>query len=245
MNAPAAPCVLSVVIPAYNEEHRLAGTLRECIAYLQTRDYPAEIIVVDDGSRDRTAELAGAFTATWPALKVLRQPRNQGKGAALRRGCLEAAGQWVMFMDADHSTQIDEIEKFLPLCRQGYGLVAGVRTFQQGESRLRRILGLGFLMFAHLLVFRQAVVDSQCGFKCFSRETAQAIFSRSRTRGGTIDVEIFYLAHKLAVPIYFVPVHWKNAPGSTINIWRCLAQDPIDMLRIRLRDALGRYDRLI
>lgn len=243
MTTAATPCTLSVVIPAYSEEHRLGQTLRECIAYLQRQEYRAEIVVVDDGSRDGTAEIARSFAATWPALTVLVQPHNQGKGAALRRGCLAAAGQFVMFMDADHSTRIEEIEQFLPLCRQGYGMVAGVRTFQQGESRLRRILGLGFLMFAHLFVFRKAVVDSQCGFKCFTRDTAQAIFSRSRTSGGTIDVEIFYLAHKFEVPIYFVPVHWKNAPGSTIRIWRCVVQDPLDMLRIRFRDILGRYER--
>lgn len=244
MTPPTTPPTLSVVIPAYNEEHRLTQTLRECIAYLQGQEYGAEIVVVDDGSRDGTAELARSFAATWPTLRVLCQPHNQGKGAALRRGCLEAVGQFVMFMDADHATKIEEIEKFLPLCRQGYGMVAGVRTFQQGESRLRRILGLGFLMFAHLFVFRKAVVDSQCGFKCFTRDTAQMIFSHSRTSGGTIDVEIFYLAHKFAVPIYFVPVHWKNAPGSTIRIWRCVVQDPLDMLRIRFRDILGRYERL-
>ncbi|MGY8825991.1 MAG: hypothetical protein ACKVJG_18980 [Candidatus Latescibacterota bacterium] len=138
---------------------------------------------------------------------------------------------------------IGEIEKFLPLCKEGYGMVAGVRTFQEGESRLRRIVGLGFLMFAHLFVFRKAVVDSQCGFKCFTREAVQAIFSRCHINGGTIDVEIFFLAHKLEIPIYFVPVHWQNAPGSTINMWRCVIQDPIDMLSIRARDLVGRYGR--
>jgi len=234
---------LSVVIPAYNEQHRIAATLEECIAYLRQQDYAAEIIVVDDGSRDATADIARSFTRSWPALKVLQLARNQGKGAAVKTGCLAAAGEFVMFMDADHSTRIEEIEKFLPLCEQGYGMVAGVRTFQEGESRLRRILGLGFLMFAHLLVFRKAVVDSQCGFKCFTRETARLIFSRCGTKGGTIDVEIFYLAHKLAVKIYFVPVHWQNAPGSTINVLRCILQDPFDMLRVRFRDLLHKYDQ--
>lgn len=234
---------LSVVIPAYNEEHRLGQTLSACIAYLKDQALSVEIIVVDDGSRDRTPEIARAFAAEWPDLRVLVQERNRGKGAALRRGCLEARGRFVMFMDADHATQIDEIEQFLPLCQEGYGMVAGVRTFQEGESRLRRIIGLGFLIFAHLFVFRKAVVDSQCGFKCFTREAAQTIFSLSRTNGGTIDVEIFYLAHKLEIPIYFVPVHWHNAPGSTINIWRCIIQDPIDMFNIRWRDFTGRYGR--
>ncbi|MBM3277250.1 MAG: glycosyltransferase [Candidatus Handelsmanbacteria bacterium] len=109
--------------------------------------------MVDDGSRDGTAQIARSFSATWPSFTVLVQPRNEGKGAALRRGCLAANGEFVMFMDADHATKIEEIEKLLPLCRQGHGIVAGVRTFQQGESRLRRILGLGFLMFARLFIF--------------------------------------------------------------------------------------------
>ena len=232
---------LSIVMPAYNEEHRLAQTLTDTIGWLRKQDLTAEIIIVDDGSRDSTVEIAHSFANEWPDLQVLVQDRNRGKGAALRRGCLEARGQHVMFMDADNATRVDEINKFLPLCKEGYGMVAGVRTFQQGESRLRRIIGLGFLIFAHLFVFRKAVVDSQCGFKCFTREAAQAIFARSRTSGGTIDVEIFYLAHKLEIPIYFVPVHWQNAPGSTINIWRCIVQDPVDMLQIRLRDKFGRY----
>lgn len=235
------PFELSIVMPAYNEEHRLSQTLTDTISWLRGNKLAAEIILVDDGSRDRTVDIARSFAAEWPDLEVLVQERNKGKGAALRRGCLAAQGRYVMFMDADNATRIDEIEKFLPLCAEGYGMVAGVRTFQEGESRLRRIIGLGFLMFAHLFVFRKAVVDSQCGFKCFTHEAAQTIFSRCRTNGGTIDVEIFFLAHKLEIPIYFVPVHWQNAAGSTINIWRCIFQDPVDMLNIRTRDLIGRY----
>ena len=234
---------LSVVIPAYNEEHRLGQTLTDVIAWLKEHSPAAELVIVDDGSRDRTGKIANSFAAEWPDLQVLVQKRNKGKGAALRRGCLKARGRYVMFMDADNATRIEEIDKFLPLCEEGYGMVAGVRTFQEGESRLRRIIGLSFLMFAHLFVFRKAVVDSQCGFKCFTRDAARAIFARTRTNGGTIDVEIFFLAHKLDIPIHFVPVHWHNAEGSTINIWRCIIQDPVDMLNIRVRDKLGRYSR--
>lgn len=147
------PCTLSVVIPAYNEEHRLAQTLRECIAYLQRKEYTPK------SSWSTTAAAMGPhrsrvlFRRPGRPSRVLVQPRNEGKGAALRRGCLAANGEFVMFMDADHATKIEEIEKLLPLCRQGHGIVAGVRTFQQGESRLRRILGLGFLMFARLFIF--------------------------------------------------------------------------------------------
>lgn len=231
---------LSIIIPAYNETHRIEATLVDCRAYLDARQGSYEVIVVDDGSRDDTVAIVERLAADWPALRVLRQPANRGKGAAVRRGCLDAAGEHVLFMDADHSTRIENVETFLERLGEGYDVVAGVRTFQEGESRGRRILGLGFLMLAHLLVFRKAVVDSQCGFKCFTWDAAQAIFSRSHIDGGTIDVEIFYYAHRLQRRIYFQPVEWRNAPGSTISPLRCLVQDPIDMVRIRLHDVFDK-----
>ena len=227
---------LSVVIPAYNETHRLGRTLSACLDYPAAQDYSAEIVVVDDGSSDDTAGLARGFSGGATPVRVLRFERNCGKGAAVREGCLAAAGDHVLFMDADHSTRIDEVGQFLRLMQEdSYEVVVGVRTFQQGESRMRRVVGLSFLILAHLIVFRKAVVDSQCGFKCFTREAAQRIFSLSLTNGGTIDVEIFSLVHRLDLSIYFQPVHWHNPPGSTISPLRCLVQDPVDMLRIRLR----------
>ena len=233
--------MLSVVIPAYNESHRIERTMREVLAYLTTADHAFELIVVDDGSTDSTAELVLANSN--PAVRLLRLPKNLGKGAAVRAGCLEARGDCILFMDADHSTRIEEVESFVPLLEQGHDLVVGVRTYQDGESRSRRVMGLTFLIFAHLFVFRKAVVDSQCGFKAFTRSAAQLIFSNCRNNGGTIDVEIFYLAHKFGLNIFFAPVHWRNAPGSTITIWKCILRDPFDMLLIRLRDLLNRYSK--
>ncbi len=231
---------LSVVIPAYNESHRIEATLSAVQHYLEGRAYSYEVIVVDDGSRDDTVARVQALAAHWPALRVVRLPSNQGKGAAVRTGCLEATGERVLFMDADHSTRIEQIEDFLPHLESHFEVVTGVRAFQEGESRARRIVGLGFLMLAHLIVFQKAVVDSQCGFKCFTREAVQAIFPRTHVNGGTIDVEILYYAHRLDLPIYFQPVEWRNAPESTISPLRCLVQDPIDMIRIRLRDVFDR-----
>ena len=231
---------LSVVIPAYNESHRIEATLSAVQQYMEGRDYSYEVIVVDDGSRDDTVARVQALAAHWPALRVVRLPSNQGKGAAVRTGCLEATGERVLFMDADHSTRIEQIEDFLPHLESHFEVVTGVRAFQEGESRARRIVGLGFLMLAHLIVFQKAVVDSQCGFKCFTREAVQAIFPRTHVNGGTIDVEILYYAHRLDLPIYFQPVEWRNAPESTISPLRCLVQDPIDMIRIRLRDVFDR-----
>ncbi len=231
---------LSVVIPAYNESHRIEATLSAVQHYLEGRAYSYEVIVVDDGSRDDTVARVQALAAHWPALRVVRLPSNQVKGAAVRTGCLEATGERVLFMDADHSTRIEQIEDFLPHLESHFEVVTGVRAFQEGESRARRIVGLGFLMLAHLIVFQKAVVDSQCGFKCFTREAVQAIFPRTHVNGGTIDVEILYYAHRLDLPIYFQPVEWRNAPESTISPLRCLVQDPIDMIRIRLRDVFDR-----
>ena len=170
-NAVIAPGqTLSVVIPAYNEGQRLGQTLAEIRVWLDkffSRRY--EVLVVDDGSRDNTAELAEHAAAQWENLRLLRQPRNLGKGAAVRRGCLDARNDYVLFMDADHATPIEELRAFFPPMERGYDIVVAVRAFQESESRSRRIMGLGLLMLAHLIVFSKAVVDSQCGFKLFRR----------------------------------------------------------------------------
>ena len=227
------PIYLSVVIPAYNESHRIEETLKDCRPYLDGRGEPYEVIVVDDGSRDDTVARVEAMAADWPSLRVRSLADNQGKGAAVRTGCLEARGSRILFMDADHSTRIECLDVFLPLLDGPYEIVAGWRAAPQGETLIRRLLGRGFLVLAHLIVFRQRVADSQCGFKCFTREAAQAIFPRTHINGGTLDVEILHLAHQLDLSVHYEPVEWQNAPGSTISPMRCLVQDPIDMMRIR------------
>lgn len=238
---------LSVVIPAYNESHRLPQTLEEIQPYLVARFPQHEVIVVDDGSSDGTADLVEERAArAWPTLRVLRQPRNLGKGAALRRGCLEARGELVLFMDADHAVPIQELDRFVDdIELNGCGLVAGARTYQEQESRWRRIVGLSLQLLTHLIVFRHSVVDSQCGFKLFERETVQRIFPLCRVNGGMIDVELFHLMHLHGIQCYFEGVHWKNKKGSRISFFRCMIFDPVDMLKIRLRDALGVYRRPI
>lgn len=236
--------LLSVVIPTYKEAARLPQTLDEILPYLTSKFPEHEILVVDDNSPDATGQIVEEYRSRYPQVRLITQFDKRGKGSAVRRGCLEARGNYVLFMDADHSTPITELDEFLPAIQApGCGAVAGVRTYQEDESRARRIIGLLGQLLAHLLVFRKAVVDSQCGFKLFTRETVQRIFPLSRVDGGMVDVELFYLMHKFAVRCRFVPVIWANKPGSRINVLACIVRDPLDMLRIRIRDMLGLYDR--
>jgi dolichyl-phosphate beta-glucosyltransferase len=237
---------LSVVIPAFNESHRLPLTLAEIRPYLVKQFIDHEVVVVDDGSTDQTPDLVRQMTAEWPQLRLLQQPRNLGKGAAARRGCLEARGDLVLYMDADHAVPIEEVGRFVDdIEHHGCAAVAGVRTYQSDESKWRRIVGLSLQILTHLIVFRKSVVDSQCGFKLFRREMVQQIFPLCRVNGGMIDVELFHLMHLFALECYFESVHWNNKPGSRINYVRCMLLDPVDMVKIRLREALGQYRRRV
>lgn len=236
------PEFLSVVIPTYKEARRLPATLREVLAYLERRFERFEVLVVDDNSPDGTGDIVRECAVRHPQVRLLLQPYRIGKGAALRRGCLEAAGSRVLFMDADHATPIAEVEEFLPHLRGlAEGAVAGVRTYQEGESRARRIVGLLCQLLAHLVVFRKAVVDSQCGFKLFTRAAAQRLFALARVNGGMIDVELFALMHRLGIPCRFEPVTWRNQDGTRVNFLVSAFRDPLDMLKIRLRDVFGGY----
>ncbi len=233
---------LSIVIPAYNESHRLPETLSSIRPYLDSHFTHYEVIVVDDGSSDGTPQLVETARAAWSNLVLLRQPSNLGKGAAVRRGCLQARCDLVLFMDADLATPIEELDAILPQFELGdYKAVVGVRTYQESEPKWRRVVGLSLQLLAHIVVFEKAVIDSQCGFKCFSRDVCRDVFSRSQVDGGMFDVELFFIMHRLGISVYYQPVHWVNRAGSRINFLKCILFDPFDLIAIRFRGALGRY----
>lgn len=233
---------LSVVIPAFNESRRLPQTLKEIRPWLDYKAFAYEVVVVDDGSSDNTVRICEGIAKDWKELRIEPRP-HMGKGATVKYGALKARGDFVLIMDADHPTPIDSLDLMLPLMRD-HDMVVGVRAFsgEEGSSGLgRRIIGLLQQLLAHIIVFKRSVADSQCGFKLFSQDCAQKIFFRSRVEGGMYDVEIFCIAHNLNTRIYSKPVKWVNKEGSTINILRCVIQDPFSLLYIRLMDELGRY----
>ncbi|MDI6845511.1 MAG: glycosyltransferase family 2 protein [Candidatus Saccharicenans sp.] len=230
---------LSIVIPAFNEEKRIGFTLFLIKDYLESRKIEAEVILVDDGSQDRTAGVAREVMADYPRFRLIQLPVNRGKGAAVRTGMLEASGELILFTDADLSTPIEEMEKLLPLAREGYEVVIGSRALPGSEIKkrqgwLRERMGKFFNLLVRLLVlggFR----DTQCGFKLFRREAARNVFSRLQTDGFAFDVEALVLALSAGYRVAEVPVVWINHPESRVRLFRSSLKMFCELLKIRKR----------
>lgn len=208
---------LSFIIPAYNEEARLERSLRKAVEYFSQQSYTTELIVVDDGSRDNTVGVAQAF----PSVVVLQQPRNMGKGAAVRRGMMEARGEYRIFSDADFSTPVEETAKVLSRLEQGADICIGSRAIDESYIKVhqpwyRERMGKLFNFFVQMLLFK-GIRDTQCGFKGFCAASAQAIFSRTKIDGFGFDVEVLYLARLLKFSIDQVAVEWYNDERTTVN----------------------------
>ena len=227
---------LSVVIPAYNEENRLPQSLTTVLDFLKKQPYESEIIISDDGSQDRTVALAKEFLKEFPHA-VLITPQNRGKGHAVRQGMLAATGDYVLFTDADLSTPIEEVSRFLARLEKDQDVVIGSRALPDSQVEihqnfLRETMGKVFNFVALVWAFK-GVHDSQCGFKCFRREAAQKLFSLQKLDGFSFDVEIVYLSQKLGFRLLELPVIWRNSAQSRVQVFR----DPLlmfwDVLRIR------------
>ena len=229
---------LSVIIPAYNEAERLPSTLEEAYGWL-TEKLPDdfEIIVVDDGSSDGTVKQTREMITTHPLLKMLVQPQNRGKGAAVKRGMLEASGDIRLFMDADHSTHIREAEKVLTAVNNSAEVVIASRQHPESDisvhqSWLREHMGQSFNFIMRSIVGLK-MEDTQCGFKAFTAKAAEDIFSRQKLEGFSFDVELLFLASKLGYQIAEIPVEWINEPNSRVR----MIADPVlmfaDVVRIR------------
>lgn len=240
--APEAP-ELSVVIPAFNEEKRLGRTLLEVDEYCRSRRLVAEIVVVNDGSSDGTGPLARAFAARQP-VRVLDNPGNRGKGYSVRHGMQAARGREILFTDADLSAPISEVEKLRAALAQDADIAIGSRARREliraRQGRFREMSGrlFNWLVVAMLgLRFK----DTQCGFKLFRREAAEAILPLQRVEGWGFDPEMLYLARRRGLRVVEVPVLWSHAEGAKIHLLRDGARMFLDVLRIRWNALRGRY----
>lgn len=213
----------SVVIPAYNEEWRLPPTLIDIIDYFDERKVTYEIIVVDDGSSDQTVAVVDKFVKIRTQVKLIRLPRNYGKGHAVRTGMLNARGEFILFSDADGSTAISQIERLEAALHAGKASIAfGSRAAPSASTRVqsrwyRKALGRCFNFFVSKLLL-PGVLDTQCGFKLFTRDAAQFVFSTQECDGFGFDLEILYLAKRADIAFEEVPVNWVHVPGSKVNL---------------------------
>lgn len=233
---------LSVVIPAYNEAERLPATLARLAAWFASFSGPAEVLVIDDGSIDGTADIAKSAAPRMPehvTLRVMRHDANRGKGAAIRDGCLRAEGEVVLFTDADLASPPEEWPKLLAALEAGADVAIGSRLHPDGTDRrdsqpfTRRMAGRLYTFVRRLLVLRD-IADTQCPLKAFRREAARAIFSRQRLSGWVFDAELILLARRLGYRMAVVPVEWRHQPGSRVRLrpWQGLAVLR-DLVRLR------------
>ena len=239
------PYRLSVVIPMYNEAARFPRAAPVLLRYLMAQPYPYEIVVVSDGSSDDTVAVARAELAAAPAVRVIENQPNRGKGHALRTGMTAARGDFVLFTDADLSTPVDELDKFWPWLEQGYEVVIGSRKMAgaqltQRQPWLRETLGKVFTWLSGRLVTRD-ISDVTCGFKCFSRRAAHDLFRRARINDWSFDAEILFLAQWRHYRIKEVPVRWHDERGSKVNMLRDGLRALRGLLRIRQNSLMGRY----
>jgi dolichyl-phosphate beta-glucosyltransferase len=214
---------LSVVIPAYNEEQRLRATLQDVLLYFRKNRLDNEVIVVNDGSTDETSKVVQEFVKAHPNVRLLELKQNSGKGMAVRAGVLVSEGDVVLFMDADNSTKIVEIEKMWPFLEGNVKAVIGSRDLPESElikkqSGLRIWLGdLGNVVIQGVLL--RGIKDTQCGFKMFETKVAKEVFGKSKIRGWGFDVEILALVRKLGYDIAEVPIKWENNEKSKLKFW--------------------------
>lgn len=212
---------ISVIFPCKDEERRLPASLRRVREYLQERGLTYEILVVDDGSRDATAAAAEAAAEGDPQVRVERYEPNRGKGYAVAYGAVRSRGDCVLFTDADLSTPIEELDRFLPLLGQGYDIVIGSRAMRESRLEIRQSWWrerVGRLVNRLVrLLSGLPYADTQCGFKLFSRRAAEDIFPHLTVRGWMFDVEVLVVARKLGYRVLEVPVRWLNSGESRVR----------------------------
>ena len=235
----------SIVVPAYNERKRIGNTLERILDHLKQHQWNAEVVVVDDGSRDDTPQIITKFAAEHPQVRLLQNPGNQGKGYAVRNGMLNAKGSVLLFTDADLSSPIAEATKLFAALEKGADVAIGSRWLDtslqfQRQPLKRQIMSRAFNLFLRA-VLTVPYRDTQCGFKAFTRRAAEMIFPFQRITRWGFDAEIIYLAHRSHLEVVEVPVAWGHDERSTMHPWRDGLNMGKDTLKVRWYALTGKY----
>ena len=238
---------LSVIIPAYNEEELIQNTLISIDSSLKNNFRKYEIIVVDDASEDDTcSKVIDLQEKADIQVKLIRNDENRGKGLSVKKGMLEASLDYVLFLDADLSTHIDEVLKFLPFFDDGFDIVIGSRALPDSniikkQGLIRRNMGKFFNLLVQVLLLH-GIWDTQCGFKCFRREVARKLFSLQRMEGFCFDVEILFAGKKCDHLIKEVPISWINRESSRVSVINDSMAMFIDLFKIKINGLRGFYE---
>ena len=234
---------LSIIIPVYNEERRLPRTIEQALQFLSQQSYSAELILVENGSQDHTIEIARAYAARHPQIRVIQEPAR-GKGLAVRRGMLEANGKYRFMADADFSMPPQEINRFLPPILLDSDVTIASReapgAVRYGEPAYRHFFGRIFNLMIRILALPE-FNDTQCGFKCLRAEVAEDVFQNQTLTGWAFDVEVLFIARQRGYRIVEVPIPWYFNADSKVHMVRDSLEMGRDLLRIRWNSLRGRY----
>ena len=236
---------LSIIIPAYNEEKRLPSTLEQVFHFLGKQSFRSDVIVVENGSTDKTFDIAQKFADQHENLRVIHN-EERGKGGAVQRGVLEARGEYVFICDADLSMPVGEISKFLPPALTDFDIAIGSReapgAVRYNEPYYRHLTGRVFNMLIRFMVLPD-LQDTQCGFKCLRARVARDIFPFQTLTGWAFDVELLYIARQHGYRILEIPIDWYFNADSKVRVLRDSWRMFIDLLVIRRNARRGLYDR--
>ena len=238
--------MLSIIVPAYNEAARIGESLRSIVAYMETKGFDFEVVVVDDCSRDATASVVGDVAREDAHVRLVSHASNLGKGGAVRTGVRISKGDAVMFSDADLSTPIEELERLLPWL-ETHELVIASRSLPASEVVVhqpfyREWMGRIYNVFVQALVVR-GIIDTQCGFKLMTRRAADAIFALARVNSFSFDVEVILIAKRLGFKVKEVPVRWINSRASKVHPVVDSLEMLLDLFRIKFYDMIGCYKK--
>lgn len=235
---------LTVIVPVYNEKHRIGKGIKEILNYLKKQRYNWELVIIDDGSSDNTVEIAQKMLKGKNNVKLVKN-QHTGKGGAIRKGVALAKGEWLIFLDIDLATPMKELEKFLPFTK-AFDVIIGSRKIKGAQievrqPKFREFGGKVFTWLTNTLVTKN-ISDVTCGFKLFKTNLAKELFSKSVLVDWSFDAEILYLAQKANAKIKEVPVRWRDDPNTKVNLMKDTLDAFFGLLKIRTNDFRGIYD---